>query len=311
MPAQKSSNPFLNFAAGSMAGCFAESITHPLDCAKTRLQLQEHVVKMGGSKGAGANAPQYRGMFRTIQGIIAEEGVFGLYKGLPPALVRQVIKSGFQMSVYTHIRGFFTPDGMNSKEIPLWRKSASAMTAGVIGQGIGNPCDVVKVRLQADGREVMYGRAPRYTGSLHCLSTIVKENGVLALWKGGIPSVQRAAVTAGAGLASYDHIKQALLRYTSLSDSSSTHTLTTVFSALTSVTCACPFDVVKSRVMNQDLNNPIYRGGVDCAVKTVRSEGVMSLYKGFIPTYTRVFPWQFLFFVSYERINKFLTGDTL
>ena len=72
-------------------------------------------------------------------------GVRKIYKGLPPALVRQVIKSGFQMSIYTHIRSLFTPEGMNSKDIALWRKSMSAMTAGIVGQFIANPCDIIKV----------------------------------------------------------------------------------------------------------------------------------------------------------------------
>ena len=118
-------------------------------------------------------------------------------------------------------------------------------------------------------------------------------------------------MTAGAGLASYDHIKQFLLASTSLQDSSTTHALTTVLSSFISVSCACPFDIVKTRIMNQSLVAPIYRSTWHCLSSTIQNEGVFSIYKGFVPSYTRVFPWQCIFFVSYEKISKTLIGETL
>jgi hypothetical protein len=43
---------------------------------------------------------------------------------------------------------------------------------------------------------------------------------------------------------------------------------------------------------------------LDCAIKTVRSEGILALYKGFLPAYTRLGPWQFVFFITFEQVNK-------
>jgi len=45
-------------------------------------------------------------------------------------------------------------------------------------------------------------------------------------------------------------------------------------------------------------------GPVDCALKTVRAEGPLALYKGFAPAYMRLAPWQLVFFYSFEEINK-------
>lgn len=56
----------------------------------------------------------------------------------------------------------------------------------------------------------------------------------------------------------------------------------------------------------------LYRGMLDCLVKTVRSEGVLALYKGFLPAYARLGPWQLVFFVSYEQIGMlFNKGKSL
>jgi solute carrier family 25 protein 14/30 len=38
--------------------------------------------------------------------------------------------------------------------------------------------------------------------------------------------------------------------------------------------------------------------------QTVRHEGAMALYKGFIPTWLRLGPWNIIFFVTFEQLKK-------
>ena len=68
--------------------CCMFLVTHPLDVAKTRLQLQEHRVKLGQKVGGaaakaegGVKIPEYRGMIRTTVGMLHEEGstLFSLF----------------------------------------------------------------------------------------------------------------------------------------------------------------------------------------------------------------------------------------
>lgn len=70
---------------------------------------------------------------------------------------------------------------------------------------------------------------------------------------------------------------------------------------------------VKCRLMNQKMVDGqwLYRGMVDCLVKTVRSEGPLALYKGFFPAYARLGPWQLVFFVTYEQIGLWVNKGTL
>lgn len=85
-----------------------------------------------------------------------------------------------------------------------------------------------------------------------------------------------------------------------------------------------PIDVIRTRLMNQKRvskglafagvnattatvtpTQRIYNGSIDCAVQTVRNEGFRALYKGFIPTYLRMGPWNIIFFITYEQLKQF------
>jgi solute carrier family 25 uncoupling protein 27 len=53
----------------------------------------------------------------------------------------------------------------------------------------------------------------------------------------------------------------------------------------------------------QDATHRHYTGTLDCAIKTVRHEGVAALWKGFWPTWARLGPWQLVFWTTYEQLR--------
>jgi solute carrier family 25 (mitochondrial uncoupling protein), member 8/9 len=61
----------------SMAACWAEVLTYPLDTAKVRLQIQ--VTEPG-------QTPRYNGLMGTAKTVAAEEGPFALWGGLSSGL---------------------------------------------------------------------------------------------------------------------------------------------------------------------------------------------------------------------------------
>lgn len=203
---------------------------------------------------------------------------------------------------------------------------------------------MVKVRLQADGRLKALGKEPRYkgmydgcacpslpplpptpssllhppppapapAGTLDAFARIPREEGFGGFFRGLGPSVQRAAVINGCGIASYDHTKQMTMKLTGGVESGLlSQVVGSLVSGLISALVSTPFDVVKTRIMNQPKESRLYSGPLDCAVKTVRAEGVLALYKGFTPAYTRLAPWQLVFFLVFERVNKLVVGENL
>ena len=72
------------YVFGGMAAVCAEMVTFPVDTAKTRLQLQ------GQSKDKRWVQVKYTGTLNCLACMVREEGVRAVYKGLSPAVLRQV-----------------------------------------------------------------------------------------------------------------------------------------------------------------------------------------------------------------------------
>ncbi|EFN74547.1 Kidney mitochondrial carrier protein 1 [Camponotus floridanus] len=56
-------------------------------------------------------------------------------------------------------------------------------------------------------------------------------------------------------------------------------------------------------VDSNKLSSHIYNGSIDCLIQTIKYEGILALYKGFIPTWFRMGPWNIIFFITYEQLK--------
>jgi len=67
-----------------------------------------------------------------------------------------------------------------------------------------------------------------------------------------------------------------------------------------------PVDIMKTRIQNMKIvdGKPEYTGALDVLGKIVRNEGVLSLWKGFVPYYFRLGPHTVLTFIFLEQMNK-------
>lgn len=61
-------------------------------------------------------------------------------------------------------------------------------------------------------------------------------------------------------------------------------------------------DTIMSRMYNQ--NGNLYSSVADCLSKTIRSEGLFALYKGFFPHLARILPHTILTLSLAEQTNK-------
>lgn len=59
-----------------------------------------------------------------------------------------------------------------------------------------------------------------------------------------------------------------------------------------------------SRLYNQ--NGNLYKGVFDCLSKTVRTEGLFAIYKGFLPHLARILPHTILTLTLAEQTNKLI-----
>jgi len=64
-----------------------------------------------------------------------------------------------------------------------------------------------------------------------------------------------------------------------------------------------PVDVIKTRIMNQR-GQQRYTSTLDCAIKTLRTEGPLGLYKGFVPNWLRIGPHTVVTFIMFEQLRR-------
>ena len=173
--------------------------------------------------------------------------------------------------------------------------------AGGVAIAIASPTDLVKVRLQAEGK-LPPGTQRRYPSALGAYSVIARTEGVRALWTGIGPNVARNSVMNAAELASYDQIKESLLASGLFEDNVICHIVSGLGAGFVATCVGSPVDVVKSRVMGD--KEGLYKGTVDCFVKTFRNEGIGAFYRGFVPNFTRLGSWNVIMFLTLEQIKS-------
>ena len=282
------------------AACVAEVVTYPLDLVKTRLQMQGEGVR---ALGEG----RYRGTVRTLLGVVREEGVTRLWQGVTPGMARHVVYSGLRMNLYDLLRR--ERRSRVETEMGLLDRAVMGMVAGGLAQAVASPADLIKVRMQMEGRRRLQGLPSRVTTIRAALLQALREGGLTSLWKGAGPNVQRAALVNLGDLTTYDQTKTALVGQGWAPTSWLTHGLSSLVAGLAAATLGTPADVIKARVMNQPVDHrgrgTSYTGSLHCLLTAVRTEGVLSLYKGFIPCWLRMAPWSMTFWLTFEKMRIF------
>lgn len=71
------------------------------------------------------------------------------------------------------------------------------------------------------------------------------------------------------------------------------------------MTCTVsPFDIIRTRLMNQPAGVKLYSGFLDCSAKILKNEGPLGFYKGFFPIWSRFAPTTCLQLIIFEQLRK-------
>ena len=223
-----------------LSAMIAESITYPIDTAKTRLQLQ------GQDTDKRWVSIKYRGMTNCLGTMVREEGTRAVYQGLSSALLRQAVYGTIKFGLYYSAKETLSPSDHRDKESCLLNFTC-AVFAGSVSSAIATPTDVIKVRMQANTTAGIRG------GFLTVAADIVSREGVLGLWRGVSPTAQRAAMVAAVQLPVYDYTKERICSSESkvLQDSVVCHMLSSMTAGLSAAAASNPCDVVRTRIMAQ------------------------------------------------------------
>jgi len=278
--------------SGSLGGVIEACLCQPLDVAKTRLQLDTQ--------------KKYKGFFNCLSTIVREEGVRSLYKGLTPFVTHLTLKYALRLGSFGVFRNAITP---SKEESSLTRTFIAGLAAGAFeAVVVVTPFEVIKTRLQK--QKGMIKENLKYRNPLHCASTIVRQEGLYALWKGVTPTVIRQASNQGTSFLAVQWINNNL--WNKIEGDGQTlsvlKTLTTGFLAgAVGPLLNQPFDVAKSRMMAQEQIgvHRQYTSTGQCLTKIATQEGVLSLYRGLGLRLARVAPGQAIMWSVVLRVQSF------
>ncbi|KAK6947893.1 Mitochondrial substrate/solute carrier [Dillenia turbinata] len=302
--------------AGGVAGGVSRTAVAPLERLKILLQVQNpHSIR-------------YNGTIQGLKYIWKTEGLRGMFKGNGTNCARIVPNSAVKFFSYEQAsKGILwlyrqQPGKEDAELTPVLRLGAGAC-AGIIAMSATYPMDMVRGRLT-----VQTEKSPRqYRGIFHALSTVFREEGPRAVYKGWLPSVIGVVPYVGLNFAVYESLKDWLIKtkpFGLVSEDNELGVATRLAcgaaAGTVGQTIAYPLDVIRRRMQMvgwKDAASVVtgdgrtkapleYNGMVDAFRKTVRYEGFGALYKGLVPNSVKVVPSIAIAFVTYEMVKDVL-----
>lgn len=297
-------NDFRGFAAGVFSGIAKLSVGHPFDTIKVRLQTSDH--------------SQFKGPLDCVLQTVRKEGLNGLYKGATPPLIGWMFMDSLMLGSLTLYRGLLNeqifqplrarpdspavwlPDAERQK-LPTAGHALAGIMAGWTVSFIAAPVEHVKARLQVQYQSDKTQR--KFSGPIDCTRTLYKQHGVRGLYHGLFSTlIFRSFFFAWWG--SYDLFTRYFQKNTNLS-APAINFWAGGLSAQVFWLCSYPSDVVKQRIMTDDLGpGRKYPNWRSAAVAVYRERGWRGYWRGFVPCFLRAFPANAVALLAFESVMR-------
>jgi len=288
--------------AGGVAGTISKTVVAPIERVKLVLQIQD------ANKEQIPVEKRYKGIGDAFRRIPAEQGFASLWKGNLANVIRYFPTQALNFAFKDTYKAMFLK-GVD-KKTQFWRyfmgNLASGGAAGATSLLVVYPLDFARTRLAADmGKKTADGKDTRqFTGMGDCLSKIVKQDGVIGLYRGFVVSLYGIIVYRAAFFGGYDTLKGVVEPKTVFMSWVCAQIVTTISGVV-----SYPFDTVRRRMMMQAGKKEImYTSTADCWVKIAKTEGMNGFFKGALTNAIRGSGGAIVL-VMYDEIQKMINPN--
>jgi len=187
------------------------------------------------------------------------------------------------------------------------RRLCAGGIAGLSACALAYPLDLVRTRLAAQTTQHYY------RGINHALATIVRDEGMVGLYRGLGATLLQVGPSLAINYAAYETTRSAWLARTDRTTPSVGMSLACgSVAGLLSSTLTFPLDLVRRRLQLQGQagSRRVYPSYLGAFKDIVRTEGVGGLYAGILPEYYKVIPGVAIAFCSYEIMKRTLGVQT-
>lgn len=259
--------------AGAVAGAVSRSIVSPFERLKILQQTQ-----FGPS-------PKYVGILPSLRLILREEGIRGYFRGNWANVLRIAPTSAFQFYFYDAFLKLVQPD---SSALCSSDRLLAGGLAGGVTLSLTYPLEFIRGRLTVQTED-------KYRSLSHAFRSVVRKEGVLALYKGLWPSLLGIVPYVGMDFAAFYTFKSILLKDKRFCKDDGTLGAVATLSCggiagALAQTVSYPLDLIRRRMQVQDFvpGAVKYKGVSDAVVSIIRAEGCAALYKGLAANYCKV-----------------------
>lgn len=188
--------------------------------------------------------------------------------------------------------------------------------AAVISKTAAAPIERVKLLVQNQDEMIKQGRLDRpYNGVIDCTMRTLKNEGVLPFWRGNLANCIRYFPTQALNFAFKDKIKAMFgMKKTDGYGTKFAKNIASGGAAGAMSLCfVYSLDYARTRLANDAKagkgGERMYNGMIDVYTKTLKTDGIQGLYRGFVISCVGIIVYRGCYFGFYDTLKPILLGD--
>jgi len=266
----------IDFTLGGVSAAVSKTAVAPIERVKLLLQVQASSTQIKPED-------RYTGIANCFVRVSKEQGFASLWRGNLANVIRYFPTQALNFAFKDTFKEIFMK---GVKKEDFWKFAlgniAAGSAAGASSLCFVYPLDFARTRLAADVGKDKTNR--QFTGLLQCISSIMKTDGVIGLYRGFVVSIQGIIVYRGAFFGLFDTAKAFIpTDYKGFKRVFASWAVAQTVTAIAGV-ISYPFDTVRRRMMMQSGRKggqeKQFKNTLDCWVKISRNEGVGAFFRG-------------------------------
>jgi len=203
---------------------------------------------------------------------------------------------------------------MADKKLGFAENFALSGCAAVVSKTAAAPIERIKLLVQNQDEMIRQGRLDKpYKGVIDCTARTIKNEGVYPLWRGNLANCLRYFPTQALNFAFKDKVKAMfnVQKDASYAKKFSSNILSGGCAGSLSLLFVYSLDYARTRLANDAKGKGgerQYKGLVDVYAKTLKSDGIQGLYRGFVISCVGIFVYRGMYFGLYDSLKPILLG---
>jgi len=203
---------------------------------------------------------------------------------------------------------------MSDKKLGFAENFALSGVAAVVSKTAAAPIERIKLLVQNQDEMIRQGRLDKpYKGVVDCTVRTVKSEGVYPLWRGNLANCLRYFPTQALNFAFKDKVKAMfnVQKDASYAKKFTANIMSGGVAGSLSLMFVYSLDYARTRLANDAKGKGgerQYKGLVDVYTKTIKSDGIQGLYRGFVISCVGIFVYRGMYFGLYDSLKPILLG---